>query len=692
MSSRALRLLLALALCLSPIVAAPALADPPGRVARLAFTEGVVMLHNPTLGHWDEAAVNWPLTGGDSLHTGADGRAEIRVGSSALRLDAETEVRIERLDDQRIHVWLEYGSVALRLRSRDPADHVTLETRDGRALAREPGRYRLDYAHATTTLTAERGRIEFLADDRRLVVAEGQRAAIWFAGGTQYGIGAARRDAFSEWVLARDRADDALGAPRYVSPEMTGVEDLARYGDWHHTPSYGQVWYPRHVPVGWVPYRHGRWAWVEPWGWTWIDQAPWGFAPFHYGRWVLIGSRWAWVPGAYVARPVYAPALVMWIGSPGWSVSFSFGHLPAIGWFPLGPRDVFVPHFRASPVYVRKVNITHVTSVTHITQVVREPQRGRFAFRDHRDAVTVVPVDTVVRGRPVARSAVAEAQRWTRDVQVATRVPEYPRRDWQPQARERSLRFDEQRHRRLADDEARRAQRLRAFESGARLYGLQAAPTQRNVAPSERTPWSGRGPSAGQTLDAPRQQWMPSAQPRPRPQQAAPRPPARDAARSVRESASPPARTVVQRDETPRRGQSTPPTDALRRGDAIRSGDAWQRPGGQAARPGVPAIERRPWSGSTDEQPRWRGSTRGDAAGTPRAARSAQTPALRGSSPGVTETGRRQWSGQSDASPRWPGGTSRGDVVPRAGQGTAERSGEGRSARDGRGRDFRATQ
>lgn len=692
MSSRALRLLLALALWLSLVAAAPALADPPGRVARLAFTEGMVMLHNRTLGHWDAATVNWPLTGGDSLHTGADGRAEIRVGSSALRLNADTEVRIERLDDQHIHVWLEHGSVALRLRSRDPADHVTLETRDGRALAREPGRYRLDYAHATTTLTAERGRIEFLADDRRLIVAEGQRAAIWFAGGTQYSIGAAREDGFSEWVRARDRADDALGAPRYVSPEMTGAEDLARYGDWHHTPSYGHVWYPRHVPVGWVPYRHGRWVWVDPWGWTWIDQAPWGFAPFHYGRWVLIGSRWAWVPGTYVARPVYAPALVMWIGSPGWSVSFSFGHLPAIGWFPLGPRDVFVPHFRASPAYVHKVNITHVTSITHITQVVREPQRGRFAFRDHRDAVTVVPVDTVVRGRPVARSILAEPQRWTRDVQVATRGPEYPRRDWQPQAREHSLRFDEQRRRRLADDEARRAERLRAFESGARRYGLQAAPAQRNGTHSERGPWSGRGASAEQIPDAAQPRWTPSAPPRPRPQEAAPRTPARDAARSARESPSLPARSALQRNETPRHGPTPPSAGALRRGDAIRSGDAWQRPGGQAVRPGASTSERRAWSGSTDDQPHGRASTRRDEARAPRPAHPAQTPVLPGSSPAVTETGRRQWSGQSDARPRWSADPARGDVVPRAGEGRAGRSGEGRSARDGRGRDFRATQ
>jgi len=36
----------------------------------------------------------------------------------------------------------------------------------------------------------------------------------------------------------------------------------------------------------WAPYRYGRWEYIAPWGYTWVDEEPWGFAPFHYGRWV----------------------------------------------------------------------------------------------------------------------------------------------------------------------------------------------------------------------------------------------------------------------------------------------------------------------------------------------------------------------------------------------------------------------
>ena len=69
---------------------------------------------------------------------------------------------------------------------------------------------------------------------------------------------------------------------------------------------------------------------MRPWGWTWVDYAPWGFAPFHYGRWVYIGGSWCWAPGHRVARPVYSPAMVAWIGGTG----YGKGPWPYLGWVP----------------------------------------------------------------------------------------------------------------------------------------------------------------------------------------------------------------------------------------------------------------------------------------------------------------------------------------------------------------------
>jgi len=142
-------------------------------------------------------------------------------------------------------------------------------------------------------------------------------------------------------------------------------------------PEYGPVWRPR-VAVGWAPYRHGHWAWVGPWGWTWIDDAPWGFAPFHYGRWTHLNGGWGWIPGRRVARPVYAPALVVFVGGSGFSASMSFGGGGGVAWFPLGPREVYRPAYHVSNTYVQNLNSNHVTNInvtnvniTNITYVNR---------------------------------------------------------------------------------------------------------------------------------------------------------------------------------------------------------------------------------------------------------------------------------------------------------------------------------
>ncbi|MGH6638165.1 MAG: DUF6600 domain-containing protein, partial [Polaromonas sp.] len=153
------------------------------------------------------------------------------------------------------------------------------------------------------------------------------------------------------------------------------------------------------LPLNWAPYRMGHWSWIAPWGWTWIDDAPWGFAPFHYGRWAQIGARWCWVPGRLAARPVYAPALVVFVGGSSggvhWNIAIGSGGLarPAVGWFPLAPGEAFRPAYRVSPRYVTQVNqnivVNNTVNVTNLYRYQRQP-----------DAVTAVSKDDFARGRP----------------------------------------------------------------------------------------------------------------------------------------------------------------------------------------------------------------------------------------------------------------------------------------------------
>ncbi|MFT3955860.1 MAG: FecR domain-containing protein [Piscinibacter sp.] len=382
--------------------------DPPGRVGRIADVQGTVWLFHPEDGEWIAAERNRPLTTGDRLATDGNGRTEVHLGSTTLRLDGGSEIEVLRLDDDQLALQLHNGSVATRLRSGEQLRGFELRTGEGRFTVQRTGRYRFDRRDETSFVTVEAGQAYYEAQGSALTVNAGQRAEFWVDRGNvpQYSIVEPARDAFAAWVADRDRADDRSISSRYVSPEMTGIEDLDRHGSWQQNPEYGALWVPRAVAPGWAPYTTGRWAWVAPWGWTWVDDAPWGFAPFHYGRWVYVGSSWCWSPGTYVRRPVYAPALVAWIGGPHLQVGISVGGGSAVGWVPLAPREVYVPTYRVSPGYVRNVNVTQVTNITNITTIINNPQQA-VVDRDYRNrkfphAVTVVPTSTFSNRQPVA--------------------------------------------------------------------------------------------------------------------------------------------------------------------------------------------------------------------------------------------------------------------------------------------------
>jgi hypothetical protein len=376
--------------------------DPPARVGRLADVQGSAWVFDAEAGEWQAAHRNRPLTTSDRIATDAAARAELSIGPSIVRLGSGSELEILQLDDAGVRLQLHSGSLALRLRSPEAARQFELVTGEGRLVPLRAGHYRVDHNDDVTTATVWEGSLHFEASDSALDVAAGQRVQFWRDGPTRYSTGAPVVDAFDEWARSLDAGEMRMVSTRYVSPEMTGYEDLDRYGNWDTSPDYGPVWIPTAVAADWAPYRFGHWVWVQPWGWSWVDDAPWGFAPFHYGRWVWLRSRWCWTPGHYVARPVYAPALVGWVGGPQVSLSLAIGSPPPpVGWFPLAPREVYVPAYRHSPRYVRNVNITQVTNITVIEQAERNPAR-QFANRGVGDAVTVVPADVFRQRRPVA--------------------------------------------------------------------------------------------------------------------------------------------------------------------------------------------------------------------------------------------------------------------------------------------------
>ena len=388
---------------------AAAQTDPPGRVARLSYSNGQVSFRPGDVEDWLPAEVNRPLTSGDNLWTDEGARAELHIGTAALRLNSRSAFQFLNLDDNTVQIRLTEGSLNIHLRALGERETFEVDTPNTWVALLRTGDYRIDVNpdNFITRVTVRGGEAEVTGSGQSFPARAGEQARISGSDSLSYDTaGAPPLDEWDNFCSDRNRREERSESARYVSRDMVGYQDLDNYGSWRTVPEYGPVWAPRTVVDGWSPYHYGHWVWVEPWGWTWVDDAPWGFAPFHYGRWVYVGY-WAWVPGPVAVRPVYAPALVAWVGGPRFSTAVGFGGgVAGVAWFPLGPREVYVPAYRASAVYVNRVNVTNTTIVNNINVTNINTTNVRYVNREAPGAVTAVPQNAFAGARPVQNAAV----------------------------------------------------------------------------------------------------------------------------------------------------------------------------------------------------------------------------------------------------------------------------------------------
>jgi len=379
--------------------------DPPTRVGRLNYRDGPVSFRPTGINEWVEADINRPLTIGDDIWVGDRGRAEFHIGSTALRLSAYSDFEFLNLDDRTVQIRLSEGTLNVRLRNlaQDQIFEVDTPNPDSQ----------------TTIVTVREGEGEVTGGGQSFPVYSRQRVVVRGDDQINYNLASmGGPDEFDQWSSTRDRREDQSPSARYVSREIAGYDDLDQYGRWNDQPGYGQVWMPTSVSANWAPYHDGHWAWIAPWGWTWVDEAPWGFAPYHYGRWASFGGRWGWIPGPYGVTPLYAPALVGWVGGgrggSGFSLSFSIGNAPAVGWFPLGPREPYFPSYRVSQGYFTRVNTTNTvinnTTINNYYDYSRNSNTTaitNIAYANQRveNGVTAVPQNTFASGRRVTLDA-----------------------------------------------------------------------------------------------------------------------------------------------------------------------------------------------------------------------------------------------------------------------------------------------
>ena len=136
--------------------------DPPSRVARLNYMEGAVSFQPSGENDWVSSELNRPLVTGDNLWADENSRAELHIGSTALRLGPKTGITLLEVSDRAAQIRLVQGSLIVMVRHVDNQDSYEIDTPNVAFVVMQPGDYRMDVDAdgSRTELTVWRGRGE----------------------------------------------------------------------------------------------------------------------------------------------------------------------------------------------------------------------------------------------------------------------------------------------------------------------------------------------------------------------------------------------------------------------------------------------------------------------------------------------------------------------------------------------------
>ena len=383
--------------------------------ARIQRVEGEVALNNSEAvnnqsDQWIAATENQPFSVGDRIYTRDNSRASLAfTGRNFARLNPNTSLDVLALNDERTQLALRDGSAVFDVGYLNSGDLFEVATPYGAVDFQQPGLYNVGIDNGQVLVSVLSGLAQVVGLGGSGQISKGELLTL---------VGSTAADAVLSRVNGRDAGylvDDYYGYqyPRYydgryrdyntylndpyyfdpyrrnvsyqyANSYIPGLYDLDYYGDWQNVNGYGNCWAPR-VDAGWSPYQTGYWYNDYPYGPTWVSTEPWGYAPYHYGRWAFVGDRWYWVPESVNTTPTYSPALVAFVPFGG----------NDIGWVPLGPGDVYVPHYYNNTnwdpyyltrdnLYQRGVNLNVPNAVTVVS--VDDFNRGDFDWRRVRRA------------------------------------------------------------------------------------------------------------------------------------------------------------------------------------------------------------------------------------------------------------------------------------------------------------------
>jgi hypothetical protein len=398
--------------------------NPPSRVARISLTDGSVSLQPGGAGDWGTAQRNRPVTVGDKLWVDKDSRAELQAGQVAIHLGSMTALSFLNLDRDVTQIRIPEGKINFRVREIRQGENYEVDTPNLAFTVKEAGAFRIDVNENGdfTSVTAIRGAGEIASAGQVYPVKAGERVDVTGTdGNVKVSTGPAQQpDPLDQWAQQRDLGEDNSASSKYVNRDTVGYSDLDDYGTWKQDETYGNVWYPNSVGPDWAPYSNGNWAYVAPWGWSWVGYEPWGFAPYHYGRWVYAGG-WGWAPGPIYSYPFYGPAFVGWLGGFGFGFGFGFG------WFPLGWGEPFHPWYRCGFGYYRGINV-HNAYFHNFNGAAGAYHNFNYAYAHNTHAVTTASRSAFVNGQAINRGAQHLTEASLRGAQVTSGIHAAPTR------------------------------------------------------------------------------------------------------------------------------------------------------------------------------------------------------------------------------------------------------------------------
>lgn len=280
------------------------------------------------------ATLNFPIGPGDIIRTSAR-RCEIQFDTGTLlRLDTDTELRIETILAQILthrgrgvtNLVLNRGRVYVMYKRYNRREVFQVKTESA---AFKPGHnavavlaYQVN-SGAKAQVMEGAVNVMFGPDWDRVEtrkIKRNQSASVTTDHVFSYDSGRLNAD-FEGWNLAMnesfpDMHEGMSMLPKPIRRLPKAVQYFAEkysnmYGEWVWDVMYGYVWRPfvnsDYPSGGWAPYHHGYWRELNG-EMYWVPAEPWGWAPAHLGIWTWDTDKgWLWIPGN-----AFAPSWACW--------------------------------------------------------------------------------------------------------------------------------------------------------------------------------------------------------------------------------------------------------------------------------------------------------------------------------------------------------------------------------------------